>query len=400
MHFPARILVTFAAVAGIAAWSGMVRLPFTQALAQDQAPVAPVFEVPTPSTLVPAVPNLDAWRSSAHADITREAFRHWDHEDDKMIPEMCSKCHSTAGFMDYLGADGSAAGTVDTKHSPDPATAMGISCMACHNDVARSMTSVTFPSGVQQEVLTADARCMTCHGGRASTVQVKQAITEAGTPAEDTPSPDLAFVNIHYRPSAAGRFGGEVHGGFEYDGKDYAGYYFHDQASRLCTDCHSPHKLVVKVSTCSECHREVVAGDKASLRMIRTSKIDFDGNGNVQEGIHFEVEALRTRLLDAIKGYGKAVTGTEIAYHPNAYPYFFQDTDGNGTIDEAEAKYPNRYQSWTPRHLKAAYNYQFVTVQVGAYTHNPRYALQLLYDSIADLAEGGSGVEVIGTRPD
>ena len=41
---------------------------------------------------------------------------------------------------------------------------------------------------------------------------------------------------------------------------------------------------------------------------------------------------------------------------------------------------PNRYRSWTPRLLKAAYNYQVVSKDPGAYTHNPTYALQLLHD--------------------
>lgn len=393
MRRSVRVVVVMAAMTGFAAWGGAQ-------LQRAQAQESPATAVPAPATLMPEIPNLDAWRGSPHANITREAFRHWDNEDDKMIPEVCSKCHSTAGFMDYLGADGSAAGTVDTKHSPDPAVAPGIACMACHNDVARSMSVVTFPSGVEQEVFTPDARCMTCHGGRASTVQVGEEIAKAGaSPDDDTPSAEISFVNIHYRASAASRFGGEVHGGFEYDGKDYAGYYFHDQVSQLCTDCHSPHKLQVKVSTCTECHTEVMAEDKQSLRLIRTSKMDFDGNGDAKEGVYAEINTLHARLLDAIKGYGKQVAGTPIAYHEKAYPYFFQDGDGSGAIEEAEAVFPNRYQSWTPRQLKAAYNYQVVAKDLGIYTHNPYYALQLLYDSIADLAEAGSGVEVIGTRP-
>ncbi len=35
--------------------------------------------------------------------------------------------------------------------------------------------------------------------------------------------------------------------------------------------------------------------------------------------------------------------------------------------------------------MKAAYNYQFVTKDPGAFAHNPAYAAQLLHDSIADL---------------
>ncbi|RYH09238.1 polyheme membrane-associated cytochrome C [Tropicimonas sp. IMCC6043] len=316
-----------------------------------------------------------------------------------MIPEACSQCHSTAGFLDYIGADGSEAGVVDAKQSPDPATAMGISCMACHDETAEERTVVTFPSGIEQEVFTPDIRCMTCHGGRNSTVQVLAKIEEAGSPDPDTTSPDLGFVNIHYRAAAASRFGGEVQGGFEYDGKDYVGYYFHDQISQTCNDCHNPHTLEVKVESCMECHDEVVEGDKDSLLQIRTSKADFDGNGDVKEGIQAEIQALHTTLLDAIMAYGEKTAGAAIGYDSHNYPYFFVDGDGSGAIEEGEAKYPNRYQTWTPRLLEAAYNYQVVAKDPGMFTHNPYYALQLLHDSIADLADAGSGVAVPGERP-
>ena len=61
-------------------------------------------------------------------------------------------------------------------------------------------------------------------------------------------------------------------------------------------------------------------------------------------------------------------------------------TNGNFEADKDEAKFPNRYNAWTPRLLKAAYNYQFVTKEPGAYAHNAPYALQILYDSLSDLA--------------
>jgi len=387
----ARAAVVVSIAAGLI-WAGTAKL----LMAQEATDAA----MPAPADLMPEIPNLDAWRTSPHADITREAFRHWDHEDDKMVPEDCARCHSTSGFQDFLGADGSEAGVVNAKQPTDPAHAPGIACMACHNEVARTASIVTFPSGVEQQVLTPDARCMFCHQGRASTVQVEQAIAKAGAASDDTPSADIAFVNVHYRAAAASRFGGEVHGGFEYEGMKYDGYFFHDQASQLCSDCHNVHTLQVKVETCTECHKEVSADSKESLRLIRTSKVDFDGNGDTSEGIYAEIQTLHDQLLKAIMTYGKDVAGTAIAYNDAAYPYFFQDGDGSGAIEEGEAKFPNRYQSWTPRLLRAAYNYQFVGKDPGAFTHNPYYALQLMHDSIADLQKGDGGVEVSGQRPE
>ena len=60
-----------------------------------------------------------------------------------------------------------------------------------------------------------------------------------------------------------------------------------------------------------------------------------------------------------------------------------------------EAIYPNRYVTWTPRLLKAAYNYQYATKDPGAFAHNGKYVLQILYDSLVDLGANVSGM----TRP-
>jgi hypothetical protein len=89
--------------------------------------------------------------------------------------------------------------------------------------------------------------------------------------------------------------------------------------------------------------------------------------------------------------YAKTVAGKPIAYDLETFPYFFVDTNGNGVADKDETKFPNRYKAWTPRLLKVAYNYQFVIKDPGAYAHNPTYALEPLYDSIADL---GSKISV------
>ncbi|HMB23956.1 MAG TPA: hypothetical protein VKP08_14035, partial [Anaerolineales bacterium] len=41
--------------------------------------------------------------------------------------------------------------------------------------------------------------------------------------------------------------------------------------------------------------------------------------------------------------------------------------------------------NWTPRLLEAAYNYQYTQKDPGAFVHNPKYVIQFLIDSIADL---------------
>ena len=172
-------------------------------------------------------------------------------------------------------------------------------------------------------------------------------------------------------------------GGYEYGGKAYEGLYAHDDGAETCIDCHNPHTTKIDPDNCTFCHREVRTEE--DFKLVRESKGDYDGDGDTREGIAAEIEALHGVLYEAIQSYAKGVAGAPIAYDAHNYPYFLSDTNGNGQIDEDEAKRDNGYKAWTPRLLKAAYNYQFVAKDPGAYTHNPRYILQLLYDSLESL---------------
>ena len=338
-------------------------------------PVAPATPAAIPGT-VPAtqVPFYADWAASPHADHKAEPFNHWNKEG--VIPVECARCHSTPGFLDYLGADGSTPGKVD---HPAPVGTV-ITCIACHNDKAVALTTVTFPSGVKVENQGTNTRCMTCHQGVESTNSVNAKL--AGI-ADDAVAVKLDFINVHYTAAGSMLFGSVAQVGYQYPGKTYAGRFAHQEPYTRCTACHVTHTLAVKVDDCKACHKEVT--DKESLQRIRVSKTDYDGNGNANEGIAQEVEHLRGKLMAAIMAYAKTAAGKPVAYDPETFPYFFIDTNGNGIADKDETKVPNKYNAWTPRLLKAAYNYQFVTKDPGAYAHNPTYTLQILYDSLADL---------------
>src|SRR3989338_5695285 len=139
----------------------------------------------------------DAWKSSAHADATAEAFIHWD--EDGKIPTTCAKCHSTPGFRDFIGADSSAAGTVDAEAE----TGTVITCKACHNDKTTSLSTVKFPSEIELTGLGNESICMSCHQGRESTISVYKAITDAAATDDDAVNTTLSFINIHYAAAGA-----------------------------------------------------------------------------------------------------------------------------------------------------------------------------------------------------
>ncbi len=100
-----------------------------------------------------------------------------------------------------------------------------------------------------------------------------------------------------------------------------------------------------------------------------------------------EVKGIQEALYAAIQTYARSIGGKPIGYEPDTHPYFFVDTDGNGSISADEAKAANRYNAYTPRLLKATYNYQAVKKDPGAYAHNPKYVIQLLHDSLKSLGE-------------
>ena len=327
------------------------------------------------------VPNLDAWRNSAHARRTDEAFRHWD--KDGKVPTSCAKCHTSPGFRDFIGDDGSAAGKVDKEHPTN--TVVG--CETCHNKTASKLSSVTFPSGVKVEGLNASAVCMHCHQGRASTDSVKKTITDAALADDDTVSDKLRFQNVHYYAAGATILAGQVRGGYQYKDKVYDWRFRHVPGASSCIGCHDPHSLKVKVDSCKSCHSNITkTEDLKNIRMIASKNQDYDGDGDTSKGIYYEIEGLQKKLLTVIQEYAKEKSNKEICYDTKGrYPYFFADTDKDGSCSDAEAAYANAYKAFTPRLLRATYNYQVSKKDPGAYAHNAKYIIQLLFDSIEDL---------------
>lgn len=347
----------------------------------EEAPVAPV----------PDTPFLAEWQSSGHADVAGEPFRHWDAEDPAEVPTSCAKCHSSAGYQDFLGVDGSEAGKVDA--AVPAADAQGVQCAACHNAVTLTKTTVMFPSGV--EITSGDdTRCMECHQGRESKISVDAQIERfqitdmdvVVAPIKDDQGNDVrfGFRNVHYYAAAATLYGGMVQGGYQYEGMTYDAKNDHVEGYNTCIGCHDPHTLKVKVEECTLCHEDVATvEDLKNVRMV-SSAPDYDGDGDAGEGMYYEIEGLQTTLYAEIQKYAAETAGTGIVYDSAAYPYWFADADGDGAADQGDNGAVG-YSTWTARLLKAAYNYQVSLKDTGAYAHGNKYIVQLLFDSIADL---------------
>jgi predicted CXXCH cytochrome family protein len=322
------------------------------------------------------------WWGSAHADVTARAFTFWNGNDPAEIPPNCAKCHSGPSFIDFLGQDGSTEFSVD---QPGPIERV-ITCEVCHNEKANALEMVTFPSGEMLNLGLGNALCGSCHSGLSAGSRVASVVAEI---SDDDQVPEARFITPHYYYAATTLYGSEAKGGYEYADASYVGKFYHAEPVQTCTQCHDPHSLRINrdfkgenVNLCATCHSNVTGF--ADYKEIFVDGVDYDADGTV-EGMYHEIQGVQAVLYEAIQLYAKEVIGTPIIW-ADRNPYLFVDTNGNGEADEDEVVGANAYTEFTPRLMRAGFNYQFSIEDPGAYIHNGKYILQLMVDSIADLA--------------
>ena len=333
------------------------------------------------------IPFKDAFLASGHTDAKAEAFNHWNSASPAVVPAACAKCHTSAGFQDFA-ANGKVTADV-------PAPAGTFNCTTCHNPAVMALTSVTFPSGkVVNTSEEGEATCMQCHQGRQSKVSVDKQIASFNVtdvdavvqPTKDSTgkTTNFGFLNVHYFAAGATLYGSQAQMGYEYDGKTYDPKFRHVDGFDTCLGCHNQHSLQVKVDQCAECHQDVKTVDDLKNNRENGSLVDYNGNGDTKEGIYYELKGVQGVLYSTIQNYAKEVAGKPIVYDGTTNPYFFVAASDGTPSKDAQGN-PVTYDAWTARLLKAAYNYQASVKDPGAFAHNAKYIIELLYDSTADL---------------
>ena len=360
----------------------------TQAPAKPTEPPKPT-DVPKPTEAPMVVPHMDAFLASGHADAKAMAFTDWNEANPPEVPTACARCHTSAGFQEFIST-----GKV-AKNIPAPAGTL--ECETCHNATASALVSVTFPSGkVVNTSEKGEALCMTCHQGRESKVSVDKQIADFKVTDDvdkvvsepmvtNGVTSTFGFRNIHYFAAGATLYGSQAQGGYEYPGKVYDPKFRHVEGLDTCTACHDQHATQVKVEACGECHEGVKTVDDLKNNREPGSLVDYNGNGDVKEGIYYELKGLQDILYSSIQMYANEVVKTPIAYDPNTYPYWFKAGSDGAPLKDDKGNPVNYNGNWTARLLKAAYNYQLSAKDPGAFAHNAKYVIELLHDSIEDL---------------
>ena len=167
-----------------------------------------------------------------------------------------------------------------------------------------------------------------------------------------------------------------------------------------CVNCHQTHEQGVKVATLHRLPPDVKTVDGHRERSAgRTRRATTTATARKRASAS-SWRACARQTLAAIYSYAKDVVKAPIVYDGATYPYWFADKDGDGKPDKDAKGAAVAFTNWTPRLLQAAYNYQYMTKDPGAEAHNGKYAIQVLYDTLESLGQGGAQVQMTGkVRP-
>ena len=312
------------------------------------------------------------WANSKHAITTR-------------IPSgpnriNCVRCHTPAGFKQYLDNLGSGHGYVTNT------TYEAMSCQGCHDphdatnphQLRASTNSITLACGTTVTDAGYGTFCMNCHQSRTGSVTNSLVNYPQGLPTwangssfgpHDSPVADII----------------EGVNGYEY-GQAIPSSAHRTAVQDTCVGCHmqaiastdpgylktgghswnmsydvvtpTATNTVDMVGVCSQCH-----GPIDSFDMPRG---DFNGDGII-EGVQTEVQHLLDKLSTMLPGPTNSPSGI---YQPY------------GAVQTSISTRTN----WPQPYLKGAWNWQFVDHDKSKGVHNAPYAVGLLRASIADLS--------------
>ena len=361
------------------------------------------------------------------------------------VPFKCQTCHNPVADV-FTGLTPGATGltvvnlTSGQQIATDNATAL---CAQCHAAGAANQPLGTFASR---------GSLISSSWGVEGIASGSTSLWPAAATADTIFAPATVFTTVfptnnntaiipypHGLIAASTYFGSAAATYYQYPGKTYDGPNPHG----ACTDCHGAHTLDVNATaqTCGNCHFSLTTGaavnslpELAANRQYGFTDTDVDGNGHA-EGLDVEIFGTTTaqschnpgtacawegglvnKLAVAIQTYANVVAGQSICWTSSFPGHFYIYGAPAGTVTPTDPWTPvavcpstvvmskaTVFTAYTPALVRALYNYQAIYNDPGAWAHNPRYAIEILFDSITDLnrgivAKGGAAVPFAGKR--
>ncbi|MDX1776016.1 MAG: hypothetical protein R3297_05500 [Desulfobulbales bacterium] len=286
----------------------------------------------------------------------------------------CSRCHTASGARNYLDDPESYAPRDNEFSHLQGQQKELLYCWACHADNSGGLRNpgpisadyaglpFAFPDLLGSNV------CTACHTGR----QSGQGIASS---ADDFT--DKEFVDSHYLAAAGILFNAA---GYEFAGRDYANsiYFLHDRvglADSLQPNANGP---------CIGCHMKTEEGHvfQAVAKNATGSIVGLTSFEQTCSNCHTGPEELLDVVTEQQEGFQAALESLRLALADNgfiflgAFPYF-SNTDWTSLQDPSGKS-----------NMGAAFNYNLLYHEPGAYSHNLHYTRKLLYDSIDFLDDG------------
>ncbi len=358
------------------------------------------------------------WHASKHGgDFT--AAGAWAHYDWKASNrQACQRCHTTSGAVTYLDTliAGGTYGTGNIAATANSTAPEMLQCQGCHTDnkgtlrnpgaltvtyygdaqaladfVTTAAVPVTYPDLAGSNI------CLSCHVGRESGSSIK-ASTKAFTNG-------TSFINSHYL-SAGGTVFAQT--GYTYytataTSDPYANpsFYKHDTiglaaskniggSNGPCVGCHMT--STADAATNYGSHRFLpVQKDSAGAITAMTTTVCANCHAGKYSMTPAELEHQMT-LFNAGIGVLKDMLANSGFYFVNTSPYFY--TTAAGTA--AQTVWGSS-KAVGQQNMGAAFNYNLLEHDPGAYAHNRYYAKRLIYDSIDWLDDKTMNHSVPGT---
>ena len=335
---------------------------------------------------------IDQFAESAHGDVNGEAWLHYDWRFVSTSPSTnraaCARCHNATAYVAKLGIESDESGIYNGSSDNDLAGEV-LSCAACHTDIAtgavRTATAytATYSNGATQSFPNVGASnlCVRCHGARESGDSIKLSTGDFT---------NLNFINSHYLAAGATVFAG---GGYEFTGQNYVNPNFFQHDVVGIANAAAP--AASDAGPCVGCHMgtsanhtwEVVAKNSEGVITAINSEVCANCHAGSFSTTPEKLELAKENLHASLAALEAAMAAKGIYFYP-AYPYFFTSPYIVGGTNTAFKNWESVYPGKGKDVMGAAFNYNLLEHDPGAYAHNRVYTRRLIFDSIDFLDNG------------